>query len=126
GLDGAAYAWGEEFLPNNQYMANTWQGEFPWQNLASDGYENTSPVGAFSANGYGLFDMIGNVWEWTTDFYPAGHHVDPDAPCCAPRNPRGAPESASYDPCNPGMNVPRRVLKGGSHLCAPNYCRRYR
>jgi formylglycine-generating enzyme required for sulfatase activity len=126
GLDGAAYAWGDEFLPNNQYMANTWQGEFPWQNLTSDGYEGTSPVGSFPPNGYGLYDMIGNVWEWTTDFYTAAHHMESDAPCCAPRNPRGAPESASYDPCNPGMKVPRRVLKGGSHLCAPNYCRRYR
>jgi len=126
GLDGAAYAWGDEFLPNNQYMANTWQGEFPWQNLVSDGYEGTSPVGAFPPNGFGLFDMIGNVWEWTTDFFTPGQHVESDAPCCAPRNPRGAPESESYDPCNPGMKVPRRVLKGGSHLCAPNYCRRYR
>ena len=66
---GAAYAWGDEFLPGDRHMANTWQGEFPWQNLQSDGYAGTSPVDAFPANGYGLLDMIGNVWEWTTDWY---------------------------------------------------------
>jgi formylglycine-generating enzyme required for sulfatase activity len=128
GLDGAAFAWGDDFLPGNKYMANTWQGEFPWQNLVSDGYEGTSPVGAFPPNGYGLYDMIGNVWEWTTDFYTARHHSENPSKvsCCAPRNPRGAPETESYDPCNPGNPTPRRVLKGGSHLCAPNYCRRYR
>ena len=71
GLEGADYAWGDTFLPGDRHMANTWQGEFPWQNLATDGYEGTSPVGAFPANGYGLHDMIGNVWEWTTDWYVA-------------------------------------------------------
>jgi formylglycine-generating enzyme len=128
GLDGATFAWGDDFLPGNRYMANTWQGEFPWQNLVSDGYEGTSPVGAFPPNGYGLYDMIGNVWEWTTDFYTQRHFSEEPSKvsCCAPRNPRGAPEAESYDPCNPGNPTPRRVLKGGSHLCAPNYCRRYR
>jgi formylglycine-generating enzyme len=110
GIDGAVFAWGDEFAPGGRMMANTWQGEFPWQNLLSDGYAGTSPVGAFPPNGYGLFDMTGNVWEWTCE--------EPDAngaarrPCCAPSE--------------PGAHIPRRVIKGGSHLCAPNYCLRYR
>jgi len=107
-------------------MANTWQGEFPWQNLKSDGFEGTSPVGSFPANGYGLVDMIGNVWEWTTDWYTPRHPDEAVKACCIPRNPRGGDESASYDNCQPAIRIPRKVLKGGSHLCAPNYCRRYR
>ena len=126
GLEGADYAWGDEFTPSGKMMANTWQGEFPWQNLATDGYPGTSPVGAFPANGYGLYDMIGNVWEWTTDWYGPGHPGDEPIACCIPANPRGACEQDSYDPCQPGIRIPRKVIKGGSHLCAPNYCRRYR
>jgi formylglycine-generating enzyme len=120
------YAWGHEFIPNKRFMANTWQGEFPWQNLLEDGYERTSPVDAFPANGYGLHDMIGNVWEWTTDWYVPRHPGDAPKACCVPVNPRGAPENESYDPAQPEIRIPRKVLKGGSHLCAPNYCRRYR
>jgi sulfatase modifying factor 1 len=97
GLDGAVFAWGDEFAPDGRMMANTWQGEFPWQNLLADGYAGTSPVGAFPANGYGLYDMTGNVWEWTCDGF--GPQVVP---------------------------IPRKVTKGGSFLCAPNYCHRYR
>ncbi len=126
GLDGAAYAWGDEFTPDGKHRANTWQGEFPHQNLAIDGYERTSPVSAFPPNGYGLYDMIGNVWEWTSDWYSPKHAADPARPCCAPQHPRGGREQESYDPQQPLIRIPRKVLKGGSHLCAPNYCRRYR
>jgi formylglycine-generating enzyme required for sulfatase activity len=126
GLDGQPYAWGDTFLPNDRYLANTWQGEFPWQNLQSDGFEGTSPVDAFPANAYGLHDMIGNVWEWTTDWYVPRHPNDVMKACCTPRNPRGPQETHSYDPNQPAIRIPRKVIKGGSHLCAPNYCRRYR
>ena len=126
GLDGAEFAWGDAFTPDGRHRANTWQGDFPQQNLAQDGFERTSPVTAFPPNGYGLYDMIGNVWEWTTDFYAAKHPADAAKACCIPENPRGAREDESYDPCQPQSRIPRRVLKGGSHLCAPNYCRRYR
>ena len=126
GLDEKAYAWGDEFLPGDKHMANTWQGEFPWQNLQSDGYPRTSPVDAFPANGYGLLDMIGNVWEWTTDWYVPRHPGEVIKACCTPHNPRGPRETESYDPRQPEILIPRKVIKGGSHLCAPNYCRRYR
>jgi sulfatase modifying factor 1 len=108
GLDGKAFAWGDELAPGGQMLANSWQGEFPWQNLMLDGYAGTSPVGAFPPNGYGLYDMTGNVWEWTCDPFTASHG---DAPCCGP-------------PADEG--IPRRIIKGGSHLCAPNYCLRFR
>jgi formylglycine-generating enzyme required for sulfatase activity len=126
GLDGADYAWGDELSPGGQPMANFWQGEFPWQNLKTDGYEGTSPVGAFPPNGYGLVDMTGNVWEWTTDWYTPRHPTDVLKPCCIPKNPRGGPEEASIDARQPSVRIPRKVIKGGSHLCSPNYCRRYR
>jgi formylglycine-generating enzyme len=126
GLDGAEYAWGDEFTPAGKQMANTWQGAFPHQNLKQDGFERTSPVRSFPPNGYGIFDMIGNVWEWTADFWSTRHTADAPKACCVPHNPRGGAEAQSYDPCQPEIHIPRRVLKGGSHLCAPNYCRRYR
>jgi formylglycine-generating enzyme required for sulfatase activity len=126
GLDGAEFAWGDELVPGGKHMANLWQGEFPHQNLGLDGYEHTSPVTAFPPNGYGVHDMIGNVWEWTTDWYSAKHEADAPKPCCIPQNPRGGPMEASYDPQLPKIRIPRKVLKGGSHLCAPSYCRRYR
>jgi formylglycine-generating enzyme required for sulfatase activity len=124
GLDGATYAWGDDFAPNGQLMANTWQGEFPWQNLLLDGYERTSPVGSFPPNGYGLVDMTGNVWEWTADPWQPRHSDAVEHACCAPSSPRGSddPSPAVAD----GSAIPRRVTKGGSHLCAPNYCHRYR
>jgi len=126
GLDGAEFAWGDAFTPHGKHMANTWQGNFPSQNKAHDGFERTSPVTAFPPNGYGLYDMIGNVWEWTSDWYSKKHAADSQKSCCIPENPRGGGEDQSYDPCDPRIRIPRKVLKGGSHLCAPNYCRRYR
>jgi len=125
GLDGAEFAWGSELKPDGQLMANTWQGEFPWQNLGCDGHLGTSPVGSFPPNGHGLHDMIGNVWEWTTDWYQARHKAT--STCCSgAQNPRGGARDKSYDPRMPGVRIPRKVMKGGSYLCAPNYCRRYR
>ena len=126
GLDGAEFAWGDEFTPAGRHQANTWQGDFPNENLEADGYARTSPVRAFTPNGYGVHDMIGNVWEWTTDWYVPRHPNEAVKACCIPRNPLGPKREDSYDPCQPQIKIPRKVLKGGSHLCAPNYCRRYR
>jgi sulfatase modifying factor 1 len=124
GLDGADHAWGDELTPGGKHMANVWQGEFPYRNTMDDGFEYTAPVGSFPANGYGLFDMAGNVWQWTIDWYQ--EHSRIDSPCCTAANPRGGVREASFDPRQPAQIVPRKVTKGGSHLCAPNYCRRYR
>ncbi len=121
GLESAAFAWGDEFAPGGRMMANTWQGRFPWENLLEDGFAGTSPVGSFPANGYGLHDMTGNVWEWTADFFAMRPVAE--RPCCAPSNPRVTDAAGSVAP---GEVHPRRVIKGGSHLCAPNYCLRYR
>jgi len=126
GLEGAEFAWGNVFLPNGRYVANTWQGAFPHQNLRQDGYERTSPVTAFPPNGYALYDMIGNVWEWTSDWYAARHTAESRTAGAIPRNPPGGREQDSYDPREPTIRIPRKVLKGGSHLSAPNFCRRYR
>ncbi|MGC1778897.1 MAG: formylglycine-generating enzyme family protein [Xanthobacteraceae bacterium] len=126
GLDGAEFAWGDDFTPGGMHRANTWQGNFPIENLCKDGFDRTSPVLAFPANGYGVYDMIGNVWEWTADWYSQKHDADAPKACCIPENPRGGREDGSYDPRQPQIKIPRKVIKGGSHLCAPNYCRRYR
>jgi sulfatase modifying factor 1 len=126
GLADAEYAWGAEFTPGGAHSANTWQGHFPHENLGTDGFARTSPVTAFPPNGYGVHDMIGNVWEWTSDWYSKKHEGDAPKACCIPENPRGGREEGSFDPCEPQSKIPRKVLKGGSHLCAPNYCRRYR
>jgi len=123
GLD-AEFAWGDELAPGGRMLANYWQGEFPTENHVLDGWERTSPVRSFPPNGFGLTDMIGNVWEWTSDWY--GQPSAPSGSCCVPANPRGGLEELSYDPCTPEIRIGRKVLKGGSHLCAPNYCQRYR
>jgi formylglycine-generating enzyme len=126
GLEGAMYVWGDEFLPDKRLMANVWIGQFPCQTLRPDQHIGTMAVGSFPPNGYGLFEMAGNVWEWTSDWYSPRHSEAAEHACCAPVNPRGAPREASYDPTQPAVRIPRKVLKGGSHLCAANYCLRYR
>jgi formylglycine-generating enzyme required for sulfatase activity len=123
GLEEAEFVWGDAFTPDGVYMANTWQGDFPLANETLDGYERTAPVGAFPANGFGLHEMAGNVWEWTIDWFQDHDRIE-DA-CCTVDHPRGARGEESTDPRDPA-GIPRKVMKGGSHLCAPNYCRRYR
>lgn len=131
GLDAAEYAWGGDLTPAGTHLANVWQGDFPVENRCDDGYRWTSPVGAYAANGYGLLDMIGNVWEWTADWWTPHRRLAAGAPdCCGtpPRhNPTGGRRALSVDPDLPlAARTPRKVMKGGSYLCAPNYCRRYR
>lgn len=126
GLEVAEFVWGADRLPDGKPPANWWQGEFPWQNTLEDGFEGSAPIGSFPPNAFGLYDMAGNVWEWTTDWYTAQHPEDADEPCCVPTNPRGGTEDESYDAAQPQFKVPRRVIKGGSFLCADNYCQRYR
>lgn len=116
--DGRPYAWGSELEPGGVVMAKIWKGQFPYKNLAAPGLERTSPVRTYPANDYGVFDMIGNVWEWTADWYVSGTQRSQSACCSVSAADSIAPESA--------LKIPRRVLKGGSHLCAPSYCRRYR
>ena len=129
GLDRKRFAWGDELAPAGQMLANYWQGPFPHGNSLADGFLRTSPVGHYAANGYGLLDMIGNVWEWTDDWYaeqaPTTAATKPKA-CCVPKNPRGGSEAESKRYNAPGETFGRKVMKGGSHLCAESYCRRYR
>lgn len=126
GLPGANFTWGDDDPQDTAPLANTWQGHFPWQNARTDGWARTSPVGSYPPNGYGLYDMAGNVWEWTADWYSVSGAQDSVASCCLPRNPQGGRMQESYDPRQPQVRIPRKVVKGGSHLCAPSYCYRYR
>ncbi|WP_425301872.1 formylglycine-generating enzyme family protein [Nocardia wallacei] len=115
GLPAATFPWGEEFAPRGRRMANTWMGRFPWEFVPGKGQAarpGTTKVGSYPPNGYGLFDTVGNVWEWTTEYY-RGDHSAPAGSCCSPA-------------AEPGERFPLRVIKGGSYLCAPNYCLRYR
>jgi len=118
------YAWGKEFLPNGVHVANTWQGEFPIENTGEDGYLRTSPVKAYPPNPHGLFDMVGNVWEWTADFWSPRHELPRFN--TIRRNPKVTNAVESCLAFGRSGQIPRRVLKGGSHLCDPHYSPRYR
>jgi sulfatase modifying factor 1 len=125
GLAGQTYAWGDTLTPEGRLMANYWPGQFPWQSDIAAGDPRTSPIGTFPPNGYGLFDMIGNVWEWTDDWFSA-IAFEPPKTCCSPPRHRAGQRMDSVDPETPYAAMPRKVVKGGSHLCAANYCERYR
>ena len=118
GFDGQDFIWGDEAYPGGKHVANTWRGHFPWRSTWRNG-PGTMAVGSFDPNGFGLYDMAGNVWEWTSDWYVAG--ATSVSPCCAIDL-----RELSYDPCQPRVRIPRKVLKGGSFLCSPEYCLRFR
>lgn len=130
GLDGARFAWGDEEFPRDaehpdgRLMANRWQGSFPYSNTGAEGWAGTSPVMSFPPNGHGLYDVTGNTWEWTTDFYTPRHIVPGSADDAVDAGTR--PNLLAAASAEPGSSIPRRVLKGGSHLCSPDYCLRYR
>jgi formylglycine-generating enzyme required for sulfatase activity len=123
GEDGATYVWGDVPEAAGEHLAHYWHGDFPWR--ADAGYGTTAPVGSYPPNGFGLLDMAGNVWEWTDDWYVDTRFADA-SPCCVPRDPRGGSAEDSLDPRQPQFRVPRKVIKGGSFLCADSYCLRYR
>jgi formylglycine-generating enzyme required for sulfatase activity len=121
GLEKKSYAWGDDFKPDGKWKANTFQGHFPDKNAVEDGFAATAPVGSFPANGFGLFDVAGNVWEWTSDWYRPDYYKTLAAAGDVAPNPRGP--STSFDPSEPGTK--KRVHKGGSYLCTDQYCARY-
>lgn len=128
GIAGATYAWGDDLTPGGVLQANTWQGLFPYRNDGANGWVGTAPVRSFPPNGFGLHEMTGNVWEWTADAWTPDHRsLDPQT------TPRGLPVVQTGAGCgcgcassSPSSGIPSRVTKGGSHLCAPEYCLRYR
>jgi formylglycine-generating enzyme required for sulfatase activity len=123
GLTGATYAWGDDLHPAGKFMANTFQGRFPvrGRDTADDGFAGLAPVAQFPANGYGLFDMSGNVWQWCSDWYRADYYAQLAAQGGAARNPQGP--DTSFDPAEPTQK--KRVHRGGSFLCTDQYCTRY-
>lgn len=125
GIDGADYAWGNEFEAEAGARANIWDGHFPMLRRGGSSAIGTSAIGSYPANRFGMVDMIGNVWEWTADYWTDQHSADGKS-CCIPLNPRVTDPEPSFDRGQPDIPIARRVLKGGSHLCAPNYCKRYR
>ena len=124
GLERAPFVWGDESEAAGERLANFWHGDFPWRH--DEGYGSTAPVGSFPANGYGLHDMAGNVWEWTTDWWSLPHPDDPEPSCCAPIERPSPTMEGSFNLQQPQFRIPRRVVKGGSYLCADSYCQRYR
>ncbi|HUA10689.1 MAG TPA: formylglycine-generating enzyme family protein [Solirubrobacteraceae bacterium] len=129
GLRASVFAWGDEQRPRGELMANHWQGEFPWLNTGAKGWRGTSPVGLFPPNDFGLYDITGNVWEWTADVFALreGQRQQMERPCCGPGpDSRGEVPEPGNAANSRGAAADRRVVKGGSHLCAPNYCLRYR
>jgi sulfatase modifying factor 1 len=121
GLHDRKYAWGDELTPDGRWMANIWQGHFPYENSCEDGFRAAAPVGSFPANGYGLYDMAGNVWEWCADWYRSDYYEKLSARGLPVHNPQGP--DASHDPSEPG--TPKRVMRGGSYLCTDQYCTAY-
>jgi formylglycine-generating enzyme required for sulfatase activity len=118
GLDRKRYVWGDALLPDGRWRVNNWQGRFPDRDLAADGFKGLAPVASFAPNGFGLFDMAGNAWEWCSDWYRPGYEFDGSIPMV---NPKGPP--SSHDPMDPG--APKRVQRGGSFLCSDLYCTNY-
>lgn len=123
GLEKKRFSWGDEFKPDGKFMANTWTGTFPFKNTKEDGFERTSPVKTFAPNGYGLYDMAGNVWNWVSDIYRADiHAISAKEVCC--ENPQGP--ARGWSPEREVQQAPEHVIKGGSFLCHVDYCESYR
>jgi formylglycine-generating enzyme len=121
GRAGAMYVWGDEFRPNGKWMANTYQGHFPYKNSGDDGFTGLAPVAQYPPNQYGLYDMAGNVWQWTSDWYRADYYAQLAQKGAVTRNPKGP--VTPFDPAEPSEK--KKVHRGGSFLCTDQYCSRY-